>query len=104
MFYLFKGLKPSPVSISQICDKSYGVHFMKDMCEIKDKDSDEFLVNGLRISNKCFVIEPNKHELDAFSMSQNDETNLWHQRLSHIKFRDLSRLSKKKKSLSLRLA
>lgn len=68
---------------------------MKDMCEIKDKGSNKFLVKGLRTSNKCFVIEPNKHELDACSMYQKDETNIWHQRLGHINFRDLSRLRKK---------
>lgn len=69
--------------------------FMKDRCEVNNKGSDEFLVKGLRKSNKCFVIEPNKHELDVCNMSQKDETNLWHQRLGHINFRGLSTLSMK---------
>lgn len=69
---------------------------VKVKCENKDKGSDEFLVKGLRTSNKCFVIEPNRHELDAYNMSQKDETYLWHQRFGHINFRDLSRLSRKK--------
>lgn len=72
------------------------MYFEKDICEIKDKDSDEFLVKGLRTRNKGFVIKPNKHELDACNMSQKDETNLWYQMFGHINFRDLSRLSRKK--------
>lgn len=53
---------------------------MKDRYEIKDKGSDEFFIKGLRTGNKCFVIEPNKHDLDACSVSQKDKTNLGHQR------------------------
>lgn len=33
-----EGLKHNLVSISQICDKGYDVHFVKDRCEIKDKE------------------------------------------------------------------
>lgn len=70
------------------------MYFVKDRCEIEDKGSDEILVKGLRTSDSCYVIEPNKHELDACLMSQKDKTNFWHQRLGHNNFRDLSRLNR----------
>lgn len=71
------------------------MYFVKDRCKIKDKGSDEILVKRIRTSYGCYVIEPNKHDLNAYLMSQKDETNLWHQRLGHINFRDLSRLNKR---------
>lgn len=71
------------------------MHFVNDGCAINDKEGENVIVKGLRTSDNCYVIEPNKQELGACLMSQKDETNIRHQRLGHINFRDLVRLSKK---------
>lgn len=40
-------LKHNLISISQICNKSYAKHFVKDGCEIKAKEGN-VIVKGLR--------------------------------------------------------
>lgn len=49
----------------------------------------------MRTSDNCYVVEPNKQELGTCFMSQKDDTNLWHQRLGRLNFRDLAKVSKK---------
>lgn len=50
---------------------------------------------GLRTSNNGYIIEPTKDNLGTCLISHFEETTLWHQRLDHLNFKDLARLSRK---------
>lgn len=80
-----KGLKHNLISISQICDKGYGVHFVKDKYEIKDKQGRKTFVVGLRTSDNYYIIEPTKDNLRTCLISHSEKTTLWHQRLGHLR-------------------
>lgn len=92
---LYVGLKHNLISISQICDKGYDVHFAKDKCKIKDKEGKKTFVIGLRTSDNYYIIEPTKDNLRTCLISHSEETTLWHQRLGHLNFKDLAGLSRK---------
>lgn len=66
---IMKGLKNNLIHISQIYDKGYGMYIEKDMCGIMDMDSNEFLIKGLRTSNKGFAMKSIKHELNACNVA-----------------------------------
>lgn len=90
-----EGLKHNLINISQICDKGYDVYFAKDKCEIKNKKGKKYFVIGLRTSDNCYIIKPTKNNLRTCLISHSKETALWHQRLGHLNFKDLARLSRK---------
>ncbi len=71
------------------------MQFGKDGCVIKDHKEYNILAEGVRTSDNCYVIDPHSQQGDTCLLTQKDETNLWHQRLGHLNFRDLARLSKK---------
>lgn len=89
-----QGLKHNLISISQICNKGYKVQFGKDECVIKDHREYNILAKGAGTSDNCYVIDPNSQQGNTYLLTQKDETNLWHQILGHLNFRDLVRLSK----------
>lgn len=62
---------------------------------IKDHKEYNILVEVVRTSDNCYVIDPHSQQEDTCLLTQKDETNLWHQRLRHLNFRNLTRLSKK---------
>lgn len=62
---------------------------------IKDHRDDNILAEEVRTSDNCYVIEHHSQQGDTYLMTQKDEINLWYQRLGHLNFRDLARLSKK---------
>ena len=50
---------------------------------------------GLRTSDNCSIIELTKDNLRICLISHSEETTLWHQRLGHLNFKDLAKLSRK---------
>lgn len=50
---------------------------------------------GLRTSDNCYAIETTKDNLRTCLISHSKEKTLWHQRLGHLNFKDLARLSRK---------
>lgn len=95
------GLKHNLISITQIYDKGYMIQFAKDKYEIKDKEENETLVVGIRTNDNCYVIDPTNNNSKACLISQTEESNIWHQRLGHINFKDVIKLSKKELVMSL---
>ncbi|KAK1415024.1 hypothetical protein QVD17_30793 [Tagetes erecta] len=88
------------LSVSQICDKSYSTLFDDSFCYI--------LKPGFKIDNEWVVVKaPRDRDVYKLDMSQidadtettcliahasNDESQLWHRRLSHSNFRNMNRL------------
>ena len=85
-----EGLKANLISISQLCDAQHQVQFSKTECFIFDKNG-TCLMKGARTFDNYYGITSGS---GIFCNSTKlDETELWHQRLGHVNFNDLSRLS-----------
>lgn len=77
-FLYVQGLKHNLLSINQICDKGYAVHFTQGRCDIKDKKANKTLVRGIRTSDNCYVIDPEDTSHNTCLVSHANETKLWH--------------------------
>ncbi|KAG5562829.1 hypothetical protein RHGRI_005526 [Rhododendron griersonianum] len=86
------GLKANLLSISQICDSHHEVRFSKNDCHILDKEGNS-VMHGTRTNDNCYGILPSS-EITCHSTTLSD-TELWHQRLGHINYKDLSMLTKR---------
>ncbi|KAJ9553109.1 hypothetical protein OSB04_017154 [Centaurea solstitialis] len=91
---LVKGLGPNLFSIGQFCDKDLEVGFKKRRCVVKTESGKELLV-GTRRCN-LYKIDLRdvkaKNTLCLFSKASNQQSILWHRRLSHLNFKGLNKL------------
>ena len=67
------------------------VIFSKDSCHIRDKEG--IVAKDIRTSDNCYIFGSGR--LNTCLITQKDETSLWHQRLGHVNYRNLSKLSRK---------
>ena len=86
---LVDSLKSNLISISQLCDAQHQVQFSKIECSIFDKNG-ICVMKGTHTSNNCCGITSDSGI--TCNSAKLDETELWHQRLGHVNFNDLSRL------------
>ena len=84
-----KGLKANLLSISQLCDDHYTVSFNREKCLATSLDGKSTLV-GTRSADNCYMLQAS----NVCSRASVDQSTLWHHRLGHLNFRDLSRLLK----------
>ena len=87
---LVDGLKANLLSISQICDSEHEVYFFKEACIIIDKHG-KSIMRGERTNDNCYCILPKPYH--ACNSAKLEDFDLWHHRLGHMNFRDLSYLS-----------
>ena len=90
-----KGLQHNLISISQICDADYEVHFNKREGQILNKAAEPVLTANRK--NDIYVLDMFSAD-DAlrhcfFTRSQSHLNWTWHKKLSHINFKALSNLS-----------
>ncbi|KAK1369394.1 hypothetical protein POM88_035486 [Heracleum sosnowskyi] len=95
---LVKGLKHNLLSISQITDRGYHVHFYSTHCEVVSKESGKTVLTGYRHGN---IYEANiQSNTDGsptclISKASVDESWNWHKKLSHLNFSNINELVKK---------
>ncbi|KAJ9548098.1 hypothetical protein OSB04_020641 [Centaurea solstitialis] len=91
---LVEGLGHNLFSIGQFCDKDLEVGFKKRRCVVKTESGKEFLV-GTRRRN-LYKIDLRdvkaKNTLCLLSKASNQQSILWHRRLSHLNFKGLNKL------------
>ena len=90
---LVEGLKANLLSISQFCDTYHTVLFSKENCKILNQNGNCILTGNITIDN-CYAVI---HDVSFQSckLTQLDNTDLWHQRLCHINFKDLNNITSK---------
>lgn len=71
-----QGLKHNLLSIIQICDRGYVVHFTQGSCNIKNKKANRTLVRGIRTSDNCYVIDPKDNSSNTCLISHTDKISL----------------------------
>ena len=90
-----QGIQHNLLSISQFCDKGYGVLFDKEKCQILHKTNGLPALQGVRKGN-LFVADlqsRSKYEVNYFyAKASSDESWLWHKRLSHLNFKPINSL------------
>ena len=93
-----QGLQHNLFHISQFCDKGYGVLFDKEKCQILHKKNgfptlQEVRKGNLFVANLLYGC---KEEVNYFyAKAFPDESWLWHERLSHLKFKTMNSLVKR---------
>ncbi|KAJ9545388.1 LOW QUALITY PROTEIN: hypothetical protein OSB04_025095 [Centaurea solstitialis] len=91
---LVEGLGHNLFSIGQFCDKDLEVGFKKRRCVVKTEAGKELLV-GTRRRN-LYKIDLRdvkaKNTLCLLSKASNQQSVLWHRRLSHLNFKGLNKL------------
>ena len=96
--FVVQGLQHNLLSISQFCDKGYGVLFDKEKCQILHNKNGLPALQGVRKGN-LFVADlqsGSKDEVNCFyAKDSTDESWLWHKRLSHLNFKTINSLVKR---------
>ncbi|KAJ9535789.1 hypothetical protein OSB04_un001058 [Centaurea solstitialis] len=101
VFYV-EQLRYNLLSVSQVCDKKFGVFFTDSECLILAPgfkiDENLVLLRSPRKDNVyCLDLEriPSNQSLNClFSKASHDESNLWHRRMCHMNFKNMNKLVK----------
>ncbi|XP_021816111.1 uncharacterized protein LOC110758542 [Prunus avium] len=91
-----EGLTSNLISVSQLCDDGIvEVRYSKHGCKIIGKGGNE-IVSMSRSRDNCYCIDGVNDAKEVVCNKVVNETSvLWHQRLGHVNFRDLHKLSKR---------
>ena len=91
---LVEGLNHNLLSISQLCDKGYGVTFDKSHCSVFEKCSNEIKFFEQRVNN-VYIVDFENVSSDGLCLVADfgDAPWLWHRRLGHASFGVISKLS-----------
>ncbi|XP_062075658.1 uncharacterized protein LOC133779758 [Humulus lupulus] len=74
--------------VEGICDKGYTVNFDSNRCYVAN-DQDEIILQGFRYIDNCYTLTTYATCHSAIDNS----TDLWHEKLGHIHFKNLKKLS-----------
>ena len=86
---LVENLKPNILTISQTCDQGHICIFDSEKCEIKNKKPWKVVGIDMRNTNNVYTLE---NENQCY-LSVVEESWLWHRRLGHLGFDNLSKIS-----------
>ncbi|XP_062093820.1 uncharacterized protein LOC133799844 [Humulus lupulus] len=86
-----EGLKANLISVSQICDEGCTVLFSKTDYTVVST-SRIHVLTGIISNDNCYLLSTNL----VCNAAKMDETELWHYKLGHLNYRDLSKLVKLK--------
>ena len=96
---LVEGLKHNLLIISQFCDKGFDVSFKKERCLISNRKDEKLSLQGVRKGN-LFIANldsASKDEMSCFySKASAEDSWLWHKKLSHLNFKTMNSLVKKR--------
>ena len=82
-----EGLKTNLINISQLCDQNLLVKFTKNTCKVLN-DSQECVLEAARSFDNCYkLLHPHTCHKTSF-----DEIEIWHQRLGHLNFKNLTKI------------
>nr|GEU44069.1 hypothetical protein [Tanacetum cinerariifolium] len=90
------GLKHNLISISQLCDANFKVLFTKNQGTIFNQN-DEVVLIALR-RRDVYIIDMSSYNkesnIDFFAKASLSVNWIWHERLSHLKFKNINNLAK----------
>ena len=74
-----------------MCDNGTEVIFRSDGCSVRDLDTGRTVIKGRRTPNNLYIFEEGEQQC---YLSKNDEHWLWHRRLGHLSFSQISKACK----------
>ncbi|KAL8088888.1 hypothetical protein AgCh_038594 [Apium graveolens] len=95
---LVDGLKHNLLSTNQLCDKGNSVTFNSEACVVTNTKSNKVVLTGVRKGN-VYLADFNSSNAESItcllSKASQDESWLWHKKLSHLNFKIMNELVKK---------
>ncbi|KAL4388598.1 hypothetical protein GQ457_09G027370 [Hibiscus cannabinus] len=85
-------ISQSLLSVGQLLEKNYNLHFHDRVCDVFDKNGVKMLT--VKMIGRSFPIKWKQTEVQAFT-SIADKYSLWHRRLGHFNFSSLKYMSSK---------
>eukprot|EP00253_Pinus_taeda_P016033 PITA_16033 len=85
------GLKHNLLSVNQMCDQGNEVIFRSNGCIVHELDTGETMIKGIRTPNNLYIIKGGQQQC---YLSKNDERWLWHRRLRHLSFSQITKACK----------
>ncbi|KAL5567627.1 hypothetical protein UlMin_024202 [Ulmus minor] len=83
------------LSVGQMVEKGYSLHFEGNSYTIYDKKDKSLIIARVKMQeNRCFPIEW-RYAIDIAMKAQVDESWLWHRRFKHFNFHGLKKLRQK---------
>ena len=86
-----EGLKVNLLSISQICDQDFMVLFSKGKCLVLNELGEQLISRIHTLENRYGLVPDAEIECNSIRMPNE---NLWHQRIGHASYKQLSIMSK----------
>ena len=86
------------LSISKICDQDFMVLFSKGICLVMD-ESRKKLISSVRTLDNCYGLVPDADIVRNSIPLPNED--LWHQRMGHASYKNLSIVSKHESILGI---
>ena len=84
--YHVSGRKYSILSVSQICDKGNEVRFTSEECTVVNLTTKKVILTVQRCKNMYVANLETSHGDDLTCLSaQNENVDLWHRRLGHLR-------------------
>jgi len=74
-----------------MCDQGNEVIFRSNGCIVRELDTGETVIKGIRTSNNLYILKGGKQN---FYLSKNDEHWIWHRRLGHLGFSQIRKACK----------
>ncbi|KAL8120203.1 hypothetical protein AgCh_017376 [Apium graveolens] len=95
---LVDGLEHNLWSFSQLCDRGNLVTFNAEACVVTNKKSNKVVLTGVRKGN-VYLADFNSTNAESVTCllikASQDESWLWHKKLSHLNFKTMNELVKK---------
>jgi hypothetical protein len=93
---LVDGLKHNLLSISKFCDNGFTITFNTQCCIIQQNDDKNVMFKGLRVDNVYVLdLDDVSSSGDKYLIVKNEDSWLWHKRLSHVHFDLLNKVMSK---------
>ena len=93
---LVPDLEQNLLSVGQMIEHGYVVHFENDSCMIYEKGgSKQVIANIKMVKNRSFPLTLNYSRNVALKMNVVDESWIWHKRMGHLNFQILKYLKEK---------
>ena len=93
--YFIPNLSQNLLSVGQLLTNGYSLLFEDFLCVIKDKKTNQVVVEVQMAANKLFPLEVSCVKNHALVVKENTETKLWHLRSGHLNVKGLKLLSQK---------
>lgn len=85
-------ISQSLLSVGQMLERNYALHFQKQSCIIQDSEGNEIL--RVKMIGKSFPILWKVTSHTAGNVRE-DETEIWHKRLGHVHYRNIREMQSK---------